>query len=408
MKKNLRTSALVLTTALLSSALLGPVLAQTATPPATPPVAPVTPPATPPTTPPADPATPATPATRTTPAAATDPSSAVLEGLREYKCADDLTVSVQYGPDFVDLTFKDETFTLEQKTSASGLQYVNTDEKLTWYSKGDEGYLEKDGKKIADACKVVPEDATTTTTTMSNTATTPPAATTPSVPVPADATPPPTTPPATTPPVTTPPADPATPTAPVTPPAGPANPVTPPADLATPVTPAAPVTPPADPATPVTPPADLATPVTPPAAPATPATPTATPATPAPDAAPLDLSTLEGTTWSLYYLTAAGKTQAVAGTERPTLSIAGGKLNANTGCNEASSTLTAEGARVTVGALTSTKKACTDPAAQQLETDLLVALEGTHTPTVRDYTGGLATLTLRKDDGTFLVLVKKP
>jgi|GEM_PF-4282928 len=151
---------------------------------------------------------------------------------------------------------------------------------------------------------------------------------------------------------------------------------------------------------PATPPADPATPV-----PAEP-TPAATPAAPAADTTPLDLSTLEGTTWSLYYLTAAGKTQAVAGTERPSLSFAGGKLNANTGCNQANSTLSAEGARVTVGALVSTKKACADPAAQQLETDLLAALEGTHTPTVRDYSGGLATLTLRKDDGTFLVLVK--
>ncbi len=156
-----------------------------------------------------------------------------------------------------------------------------------------------------------------------------------------------------------------------------------------------------------TPPATTPPATTPPADPAAPATPPeTTPATPTPDAAPLDLSTLEGTTWSLYYLTAAGKTQAVSATERPTLSFAWGKLSANTGCNMASSDLTAEGARVMVGTVTSTKKACTDPAAQQLETDLLTALEGTHTPTVRDYTGGLATVTLRKDDGTFLALVK--
>ncbi len=130
MKKNLRPSTLILTTALLSSALFGTGQAQTATPP---------------TTPPTDPAAPVAPATPAT------PSSTAPEGLREYKCAGDLAVSVQYGPDFVDLTFQDLTYTLEQKPAASGLQYVNTDEKLTWYSSGDEGYLEKDGKKIADA-----------------------------------------------------------------------------------------------------------------------------------------------------------------------------------------------------------------------------------------------------------------
>ena len=351
MKKNLRALTFVLTAALLSASLFTPVLAQTAIPPTTPP---------------------------TTPEAPSSTMSEALEGLKEYKCAADVLVGVEYGADFVDITFKEENFTLEQKESASGLQYKNTEEKLVWFTKdakGDEGYLEKDGAKVADACTVVLEAAMET----------------PTVPVPSDTSS--TTPPADT--SMTPPATPPAITPPVTPPAEPTPPVVTP-----PVEPTPPVTSSTEPAVPVTPPADPAAPVTPPAEPAAPVTP------PVPDAAPVDLSALEGTVWSLYYLTADGKTQSVPATARPTLGFAGGKLKANTGCNDASGDLTAQGTEVEVGALVSTEKACTDPAAQQLETDLLAALEGMHTPTVRDYTGGLATLTLRKEDGTFLVLVK--
>ena len=333
MKKNLRALTFVLTAALLSASLFTPVLAQTATPP-------------PPTTP-TDPAT--SPTTPATPEALSSTMSEALEGLKEYKCADDVLVGVEYGADFVDITFKEENFTLEQKESASGLQYENTEEKLVWFTKdakGEAGYLEKDGAKVADACTVVLEAAMETLT----------------VPVPSDTS------------STTPPADTST-TLPATPPVEPTP-------LAT------------------TPPPEPTPPVTPPAEPAAPALITV------PDAAPVDLSALEGTVWNLYYLTSEGKTQTVPAAARPTLGFVSGKLNANTGCNNASGNLTVQGSEVEVGALISTKKACTDPAAQQLETDLLAALEGMHTPTVRDYTGGLATLTLRKEDGTFLVLVK--
>ena len=67
-----------------------------------------------------------------------------------------------------------------------------------------------------------------------------------------------------------------------------------------------------------------------------------------------------------------------AGVQTPTIRFGtDGRLSGNTGCNSAGAAYTAEGDRLTIDALISTKRACLDPEGNALESAYIRALDAT-------------------------------
>ena len=96
-----------------------------------------------------------------------------------------------------------------------------------------------------------------------------------------------------------------------------------------------------------------------------------------------DPASLDGTSWTL---TTIGGTE-VAVESVPTLVFAeGGAVSGNAGCNQFSGTATIGDGTIDFGALASTRMACVDEAATQLETEYLAALDAATTWSVDDGT----------------------
>ena len=67
-----------------------------------------------------------------------------------------------------------------------------------------------------------------------------------------------------------------------------------------------------------------------------------------------------------------------SGVATPTVNFGSdGRLSGNTGCNSASAPYTVEGDQLSIGALITTKRACIEPAGQQLEQAYVRAIEAT-------------------------------
>jgi heat shock protein HslJ len=88
------------------------------------------------------------------------------------------------------------------------------------------------------------------------------------------------------------------------------------------------------------------------------------------------IDTIRDRDWTLTWV--QGFDSMPAGVAVPTLRLgADGRLGANTGCNSAGASYTAEGDRLTIGAVMSTKRACAISAGNQLEHTYLGAIERT-------------------------------
>lgn len=93
-----------------------------------------------------------------------------------------------------------------------------------------------------------------------------------------------------------------------------------------------------------------------------------------------------------------------SGADTPTIRFeSDGKLTGNTGCNRAGADYTAEGDRLTIKPMFSTKRACTDPRGNALERVYLGAIEGTRTYRIAN-----GQLELRDDSGKVLARFRTP
>lgn len=89
---------------------------------------------------------------------------------------------------------------------------------------------------------------------------------------------------------------------------------------------------------------------------------------------------LVGTTWRLDGFMENGTARsALAGTDASVVFGADGRLSGTTGCNDLSGRYTADGARISIGPLAATGRACPDPDLMRQERELLEALEVTAT-----------------------------
>jgi heat shock protein HslJ len=80
--------------------------------------------------------------------------------------------------------------------------------------------------------------------------------------------------------------------------------------------------------------------------------------------------------WSLVWV--EGFSSIPAGVQTPTIRFGTeGRLSGNTGCNRAGAAYTAEGDRLTIDALISTKRACVAAEGNALESAYVRAVEGT-------------------------------
>lgn len=89
--------------------------------------------------------------------ACSSPSEQVSTHSR-YRCDGGAELEVQYinttpGESSVDIMLEGEHYLLHQDVSASGARYVAGG--LTWWSKGSEGFLQKDGQTIERNCALL-------------------------------------------------------------------------------------------------------------------------------------------------------------------------------------------------------------------------------------------------------------
>ena len=80
-----------------------------------------------------------------------------------------------------------------------------------------------------------------------------------------------------------------------------------------------------------------------------------------------------------------------------------GRLSGNTGCNRAGADYTAEGDRLTINSMFSTKRACLDPQGNTLERTYITAVEGT-----RSYRIASGELELLDGSGKVLARFRTP
>jgi heat shock protein HslJ len=100
---------------------------------------------------------------------------------------------------------------------------------------------------------------------------------------------------------------------------------------------------------------------------------------------------IEGPTWTVEAVNTANSSSTVpAGARPPTLSFQGGTVAVDTGCNTGSGTYTLGNGTVTFGPIALTRAACIDPAASQVEQQMVTVLNGTATVAIQ---GGTLTLT---------------
>lgn len=103
---------------------------------------------------------------------------------------------------------------------------------------------------------------------------------------------------------------------------------------------------------------------------------------------------LEGTSWTLESLVSADAVSSVpAGGRTPTLRIADGRVDVDTGCNTGGGDLTMTDTDLTVAGIVLTRMACADPALQDVETAIVTVLSGTAT-----YEIDADVLTIMQDD----------
>lgn len=87
---------------------------------------------------------------------------------------------------------------------------------------------------------------------------------------------------------------------------------------------------------------------------------------------------LQDRDWTLAWV--SGFDRMPAGVATPTLRFGtDGHLGGNTGCNSAGAAYTADGNRLTIEPMISTKRACVEPAGNELERAYLSAMEATRT-----------------------------
>lgn len=99
---------------------------------------------------------------------------------------------------------------------------------------------------------------------------------------------------------------------------------------------------------------------------------------------------LEGPTWTVQEINTSNASATVrAGVRTPTLTFQGGTVAVDTGCNTGSGGYTLGDGTVTFGPIATTRMACTNPAGNQVEQQVLTVLTGTATYTIKG-----ATLTL--------------
>jgi len=112
---------------------------------------------------------------------------------------------------------------------------------------------------------------------------------------------------------------------------------------------------------------------------------------------------LEGRVWTLIRVVVAGRTDALPARGAPTLAFEKGAVRAHSGCNLARGRYLRDGARLAVGPLAATRRACPTPEATALENRYLRALEGARTAyaTARGREAGA--LAIKALDGTLLV-----
>ena len=80
--------------------------------------------------------------------------------------------------------------------------------------------------------------------------------------------------------------------------------------------------------------------------------------------------------WTLVWV--EGFDTLPSGVSTPTLRFGSdGRLGGNTGCNSAGANFTAEGDRLDIDAVISTKRACLDPEGNRLESAYMKAIDGT-------------------------------
>jgi heat shock protein HslJ len=102
--------------------------------------------------------------------------------------------------------------------------------------------------------------------------------------------------------------------------------------------------------------------------------------------------------WEVTGLRTATAISSPAPGSTLTLNLASGTASGNAGCNSFTGGYTVTGEDLTFAALATTRKACTDPAVTQQETDYLAALGATKT-----FSSTSKMLTLLADDGTITV-----
>lgn len=105
---------------------------------------------------------------------------------------------------------------------------------------------------------------------------------------------------------------------------------------------------------------------------------------------------LRGREWTLVWV--EGFPSTPAGVQTPTIRFGDdGRLSGNTGCNSAGAAYTAEGDRLTISALITTKRACLAAEGNALEAAYVRAVEGT-----RRFRIASGELELLSDSGTVL------
>lgn len=93
-------------------------------------------------------------------------------------------------------------------------------------------------------------------------------------------------------------------------------------------------------------------------------------------ATPLANGSFRDRDWMLVWV--EGFDSMPSGAATPTIRFGSdGRMSGNTGCNRASAGYTAEGDRLTIDAVASTKRACLDPQGNALERAYLEAVEAT-------------------------------
>ncbi|HYI10696.1 MAG TPA: META domain-containing protein [Thermoanaerobaculia bacterium] len=98
---------------------------------------------------------------------------------------------------------------------------------------------------------------------------------------------------------------------------------------------------------------------------------------------PASTGELRDRDWSLVWV--EGFDSLPSGAATPTIRFGSdGRLGGNTGCNSAGANYTAEGNRLTIEALISTKRACLDPQGNALERAYIQAVEATRSYRIAD------------------------